>query len=77
MMLGFDLQYRFGRKVFQENPAFDLRLHNMAIYLIAEVGVRREKGGLAHGKVAYWAQYKPESQVRHQKWCEHPSERAV
>ena len=51
MMLGLDLENGLGRKIFQENAAFDFRLNDAAVDLVAEVEVRRERGQVGHGKV--------------------------
>ena len=51
MMLGLDLENGFRRKVFEENAAFDFRLNDVAVDLIAEVEVGRERRQVGHRKV--------------------------
>lgn len=51
MMLGLNLENGLGRKVFEEDTAFDFGLNDVAIDLVAEVEVGRERGQLGHGKV--------------------------
>lgn len=51
MMLGLDLKNGFGSEVFEEDAAFDLRLNDVAVDLIAEVEVRHERGQVGHGTV--------------------------
>ena len=51
MMLGLNLENGLGRKIFQENAAFDFRLNDVAVDLIAEVEVRHERRQVGHGKV--------------------------
>ena len=51
MMLSLDLQHGSRRQVVQENAAFNLRLNDLVIDLIAEIGVGHEKGTVGHGKV--------------------------
>ncbi len=38
-----NFEHSGGWKIFQENAAFHLRLNDMAIYFVAEVGVGREQ----------------------------------
>src|SRR5579883_663150 len=40
---GLNLEHGRGGKIFQENAAFDLRLNDVAIYFVAEIGVGREQ----------------------------------
>jgi len=42
VMLGLDLQHGRGRQVAQEDAPFNLRLHDVVIHFIAEVGMRPE-----------------------------------
>ncbi len=48
MVLGLDLQDRGRRQVAEINAPFNLRLDNLVIDLIAEVGMRHEKGSMSH-----------------------------
>lgn len=43
VILRSNLQHGLRRQVAEENPAFNLRLDNMVIYLVTEVGMRREQ----------------------------------
>jgi hypothetical protein len=51
MVLCLDLQHSGRRKVVQEDATFNLRLNDLMIDLIAEIGVGHEKGTVGHGKV--------------------------
>jgi len=43
MISGLNFEYGRGGKIFEEDAAFDLRLDDMAIYFVAEIGVGREQ----------------------------------
>jgi len=43
MVLGVDLQNSGGRQVSEEHASFNLRLYDVAIYLVANVGVGLEQ----------------------------------
>jgi len=43
MVLGVDLQNSGGRQVSEEYASFNLRLYDVAIYLVAKVGVGPEQ----------------------------------
>jgi len=42
VMLGLDVQHCSRGKLLQENPALNLRTHDVAVHLIAEVGMGPE-----------------------------------
>jgi hypothetical protein len=44
-VLGLDLQHRTGGKVFEKCAAFDLRLHDVAVHTIVEIGVTAKELG--------------------------------
>jgi hypothetical protein len=48
VMLGLNLEDGFGRKIFQENAALNLRLDNTPVDLVAEVGMGHEMRHLGH-----------------------------
>jgi len=43
MILGLNFEHGRGGKIFQENAAFHIRLNDVAIYFVAEIGVGREQ----------------------------------
>ena len=43
---GSNLEPGTGLHVLQPHPALNLRLHNIAVYLMAEVGMRPEQAGM-------------------------------
>lgn len=51
MMLGLNLENGVRSEIFQKDAAFDLRLNDVAVDLVAEVEVRHERGQVGHGKV--------------------------
>ena len=44
-ILGFDLKHCAGREVMQMDAAFDLGLNQLAVDVVAQVGVRRKERG--------------------------------
>jgi len=56
VMLCVDLENRSGLQVAQEYPTFNLRLDNIVVHFIAQVGVRvehRDLQVLVHGVVVF------------------------
>ena len=53
MMLCLDLQDGRRRQVGEKHTTLNLRLDNLMVDLIAEVGMRHEKGYLAHRKLVF------------------------
>ena len=51
MMLGLNLENGFRGEIFQENAAFNFGLDDVAVDLVAEVEVRRERRKIGHRKV--------------------------
>lgn len=48
MMLGLNLQNGGRREIFQIDATLDLRLNDLTVYLITEVGVGSEEGSVGH-----------------------------
>lgn len=43
VVLRLDLQHSGRREVFEEDPSFNLRLDDIVIHFVAEIGMRREQ----------------------------------
>src|SRR5664280_750811 len=59
VLLRLDLQHRGRLEVFEEDPSFNLRLDDIVIHFVAEIGMRREQRCcLCQGKLTLCSKYK-------------------
>ena len=54
VVLGLNLEHGIRREILKKHSSFNFRLHDTAVYFVAEVGMRREGGWcLRHGNLPF------------------------